>query len=323
MPRRPGRGARRAGTLKTDPDALSDYGRDESDLGTTPADLVVLPRTTAEVSRVLKIAREHRVPVTPCGARSGKSGGSMPVHGGIVLSVERMNAIKEISTEDLVAVVEPGVVTGDLMKAVEAKGLFYPPDPNSWEWCTLGGNIAENAGGPRALKYGVTRDYVLGMEWVMPDGEVLPGGPAHHQGSGRVRPGGAARGKRGHAGNRDGDHPPAPAAAPRGADRAPRLRRRPSAAARAVSAVLAAGVLPRTLELMDDLAVKAVDGKGFNFPPGTGRCVLAEVDGNVPEAVFGELARLGEIAEQHGGEGDLARPGSRASGRSSGPRGGR
>ena len=159
--------------LKTDADALSDYGRDESDLGTTPADLVVLPRTTAEVSRVLKIAAEHRVPVTPCGARSGKSGGSMPVHGGVVLSVERMNAIKEISTEDLVAVVEPGVVTGDLMKAVEAKGLFYPPDPNSWGWCTLGGNIAENAGGPRALKYGVTREYVLGMEWVMPDGEVI------------------------------------------------------------------------------------------------------------------------------------------------------
>ena len=109
-----------SGALKTDPDALSDYGRDESDLGTTPADLVVLPRTTAEVSRVLKIARQFRVPVTPCGARSGKSGGSMPVHGGIVLSVERMNTIKEISTEDLVAVVEPGVVTGDLMKAVEA-----------------------------------------------------------------------------------------------------------------------------------------------------------------------------------------------------------
>ena len=162
-----------APALKTDPDALSDYGKDESDLGTTPADLVVLPRTTAEVSAVLKIARAHRVPVTPCGARSGKSGGSMPVEGGIVLSVERMNAIRSISTEDLVAVVEPGVVTGDLMKAVEAKGLFYPPDPNSWGWCTLGGNIAENAGGPRALKYGVTREYVLGMEWVMPDGEVL------------------------------------------------------------------------------------------------------------------------------------------------------
>src|SRR5262249_44264693 len=100
--------------LKTDPDVLSDYGKDESDLGTTPADLVVLPRTTEEVSRVLKIARAHRVPVTPSGARSGKSGGSMPVLGGVVLSIERMNTIRSISTEDLVAVVEPGVVTGDL-----------------------------------------------------------------------------------------------------------------------------------------------------------------------------------------------------------------
>src|SRR4029453_8237204 len=123
-----------------------------------------------EVSGVLKIAREHRLPVTPCGARSGKSGGSMPVNGGIVLSVERVDAIKGISTEALGAGGGPGVVTGDLMKAVEAKGLFYPPDPNSWGWCTLGGNIAENAGGPRALKYGVTREYVLGLGGVLPSG---------------------------------------------------------------------------------------------------------------------------------------------------------
>jgi len=285
--------------LKTDADALSDYGRDESDLGTTPADLVVLPRTTAEVSRVLKIAREHRVPVTPCGARSGKSGGSMPVHGGVVLSVERMNAIKEISTEDLVAVVEPGVVTGDLMKAVEAKGLFYPPDPNSWGWCTLGGNIAENAGGPRALKYGVTREYVLGMEWVMPDGEVIRVGRRTIKGVAGYDLVGLLVGSEGTLGIAT-EITLQLLPLPREVQTALLVFDDVRAAARAVSAILAAGVLPRTLELMDDLAVKAVDGKGFNFPPGTGACVLAEVDGNVPEAVFGELARLGEIAEQHG-----------------------
>src|SRR5215469_2342330 len=277
--------------LKTDADALSDYGRDESDLGTTPADLVVLPRTTAEVSRVLKIAREHQVPVTPCGARSGKSGGSMPVHGGIVLSVERMNAIKEISTEDLVSVVAASLITEDLMKAVEAKGLFYPPDPNSWGWCTLGGNIAENAGGPRALKYGVTREYVLGMEWVMPDGEVIRVGRRTIKGVAGYDLVGLLVGS---------EVTLQLLPLPREVQTALLVFDDVRAAARAVSAILAAGVLPRTLELMDDLAVKAVDGKGFNFPPGTGACVLAEVDGNVPEAVFGELARLGEIAEQHG-----------------------
>ncbi len=159
--------------LLSDAEQLQAYGRDESDLGTTAADLVVLAENTAQVSHVLRTAQAHGVPVTPCGARSGKSGGSMPVEGGVVLCLERMKAIRRLSVEDLTVVVEPGVVTGDLMKAAEEVGLFYPPDPNSWEWCTVGGNVAENAGGPRALKYGVTRDYVLGLEWVMPQGEVL------------------------------------------------------------------------------------------------------------------------------------------------------
>src|SRR6266849_6692073 len=135
------------------------YGRDESDSGEFPPDLIVFPESTPQVSKVFQICQSLRAPVTPCGARSGKSGGSLPLRGGVAMSLERMNRVKSI--------------TGDLMKAVEARGLFYPPDPNSLEFCTMGGNVAENAGGPRALKYGVTRDYVIGLEWVLPDGTAL------------------------------------------------------------------------------------------------------------------------------------------------------
>lgn len=287
--------------LRTDADALADYGRDESDLGTTPADLVVLAETTAQVSHVLRTAQAHGVPVTPCGARSGKSGGSMPIEGGVVLSLERMKAIKRLSVEDLTAVVEPGVITGDFMKAAEEVGLFYPPDPNSWEWCTLGGNVAENAGGPRALKYGVTRDYVLGMEWVMPRGEVLRVGRQTIKGVAGYDLVGLLVGSEGTLGI--------------ATELTLQLLPRPKVvqtallifsdvqeAARAVTAVLAGGILPRTLELLDEVSIRAVDGKGFNFPPGAGAAVLAEVDGNQADAVFAELAQLGEIAAAHGAQ---------------------
>jgi glycolate oxidase len=288
-----------ADAFRSDPDVLSDYGRDESDMGTTPADLVVLPRSTAEVSQVLRTARVHHVPVTPCGARTGKSGGSMPLEGGIALSLERMKAIKSISVEDLTAVVEPGVVTGDLMKAVEARGLFYPPDPNSLEMCTLGGNVAENAGGPRALKYGVTRDYVLGLEWVLPDGEVIRVGRRTIKGVAGYDLVGLFVGSEGTLGVAT-EITVQLLPRPRVVQTALLVFADVRSAARAITAILAAGILPRTLELLDEVAVRAVDGKGFNFPPGTGSAVLAEVDGNESEAVFTELARLGEVAEAHG-----------------------
>jgi glycolate oxidase len=287
--------------FRSDPDLLADYGRDESDMGTTPADLVVLPRSTAEVSQVLRTARANQVPVTPCGARTGKSGGSMPLEGGIALSLERMKAIKSISVEDLTAVVEPGVVTGDLMKAVEARGLFYPPDPNSLEMCTLGGNVAENAGGPRALKYGVTRDYVLGLEWVLPDGEVIRVGRRTIKGVAGYDLVGLFVGSEGTLGIAT-EITLQLLPRPRVVQTALLVFADVRSAARAITAILAAGILPRTLELLDEVAVRAVDGKGFNFPPGTGSAVLAEVDGNESEAVFAELARLGEVAEAHGAQ---------------------
>src|SRR5215472_13666244 len=130
-------------------------------------DAVALPRSTKSVSALLKFANARRIPVTPRGAGYGYVGGCVPVKGGIVLSMERMNRIREINAEDFVAVVEAGVVTKDLQDAVEEKGLYYPPDPASRADTFIAGNIATNAGGPRCLKYGVTRDYVLGLEVVL------------------------------------------------------------------------------------------------------------------------------------------------------------
>jgi glycolate oxidase len=141
-------------------------------------DAVVHPQTAAQISAILKLANLERFPVFPRGAGSGFTGGSLPTRGGIVLTTERMDRILEIDQENLVAVVEPGVVTEQFQQAVEKVGLFYPPDPASLKFSTLGGNVAECAGGPRCVKYGVTKDYILGLEVVTPLGDVITtGGP--------------------------------------------------------------------------------------------------------------------------------------------------
>ncbi len=139
-------------------------------------DAVLFPQSAEEISHVLKLANSENFPVTPRGAGSGFSGGSLPVEGGVVLSLERMNHVLEIDSENLIAIVEPGVVNLDLQIEAERFGLFFPPDPSSLKFCTIGGNIAECAGGPRAVKYGVTRDYVLGLEVVLPTGEIIDTG---------------------------------------------------------------------------------------------------------------------------------------------------
>ncbi|MCP3101337.1 FAD-binding protein [Myxococcus sp. K15C18031901] len=285
--------------LRRDADTLASYARDESDSGVFPPDVVVFPRDTAQVSAVFKACVEQGVPFTPCGARTGKSGGSLPLRGGVAVSLERMNRIRSISVEDLTAVVEPGVITGDLMRAVEAVGLFYPPDPNSWESCTLGGNVAENAGGPRALKYGVTRDYVIGLEWVLPDGEVVRVGRRTIKGVAGYDLVGLFVGSEGTLG----------VATEITLQLIPLPRKVMTAlvvfpsvldAARGVSAVLAGGILPRCLELIDDVALRAVDGRGFTFPAGAGAAVIAEVDGASEDGLWEELSRLGDICTQQG-----------------------
>jgi glycolate oxidase len=136
-------------------------------------DVVVHAETSEQVSRIVRLANSEKIPILPRGAGSGFTGGSLPIKGGIVLVLTRMNRIVSIDTDNLVAIVEPGVVTGRLQKEVERLGLFYPPDPASKDFSTLGGNIAECAGGPRCVKYGVTRDYVLGLEVVTPTGDII------------------------------------------------------------------------------------------------------------------------------------------------------
>lgn len=151
----------------------SDYGSDETeDFHFMPA-VVVKPATATEISSILKLANRENIPVTPRGAGTGLSGGALPVFGGIVLSTERLNKIIEIDERNLQAMVEPGVINQVFRDAVEAKGLFYPPDPASRGSCFLGGNLAENAGGPKAVKYGTTKDYVLNCEVVLPTGEII------------------------------------------------------------------------------------------------------------------------------------------------------
>ncbi len=157
----------------TDEESLIYYSSDETeDLSFKPL-VVVKPDTVEQVSSIMKIASRHKIPVTPRGAGTGLSGGALPLFGGIVLSTEKLNRIISIDEQNLQATVEPGVINQVFRDAVEAKGLFYPPDPASRGSCFLGGNLAENSGGPKAVKYGVTKDYVLNCEVVLPDGEII------------------------------------------------------------------------------------------------------------------------------------------------------
>jgi glycolate oxidase len=162
------------------PETLAQHAADKWFASREP-DVVVLARNTDDVSRTLRFAHRARIPVTPRGAGFGYVGGCVPVQGGIALSLARMRTIKEIDFADGVAIVEPGVITGELQAAARAQGLFYPPDPASLKDCSIGGNIATNAGGPRCLKYGVTRHYVLGLEVVLADGRVLRTGGRTHK----------------------------------------------------------------------------------------------------------------------------------------------
>ncbi|WP_147794920.1 FAD-binding oxidoreductase [Cellulomonas sp. Y8] len=172
------RAALPAGSLVTDPDALRDRSQDGSATPPTGDPVaLVQPSTTAEVSAVLRAAHAHGVPVVPQGALSGLAGGANAVPGAILLSTARMTEIRRIDPVDQVAVVQPGVVTKDLVDAVAARGLFYPPDPASYAQSTVGGNIATNAGGMRCVKYGVTRDFVRSLEVVLADGEVVRTSP--------------------------------------------------------------------------------------------------------------------------------------------------
>ncbi len=159
--------------VSIDEETLHHYGHDETELLSFPPEVVIKPRTATEISKILSICNRDLIPVTPRGAGTGLSGGALPSLGGVLISTERMNSIIEIDEENFQVTTEPGVITEELQEAVKAKGLFYPPDPASRGSCFIGGNISENSGGPKAVKYGVVKDYVLNLEVVLPTGEIL------------------------------------------------------------------------------------------------------------------------------------------------------
>jgi glycolate oxidase len=161
-----------AGSVRDDEQSRAAYAADALGQG-HPPDLVVIPKTTAEIAQVTRLCTEYRIPLVVRGAGTGYTGGAVPTLGGVVLSLERMNRILEIDEVNLLAVVEPNVINGDLQRAVERVGLFYPPDPASLETSSIGGNVAECAGGPRAFKYGTTKRYVLALEAVLPTGQIV------------------------------------------------------------------------------------------------------------------------------------------------------
>lgn len=160
----------------TDEESKTNYGHDETEHLLYPPEVVIKPRTAEEISTIIKICNQEKIPVTPRGAGTGLSGGAIPHLGGVLLSTERMNSILQIDEQNLQVITEPGVITEVLQNAVKEKGLFYPPDPSSRGSCFIGGNIAENSGGPKAVKYGVVKDYVLNLEVVLADGSIISTG---------------------------------------------------------------------------------------------------------------------------------------------------
>ena len=163
------------GAVVQDPEKLTEFGNDGSDQSNTP-DLVVEATSASQIQALMRLANRYRFPVTPRGLGTGLTGGSVPLFGGVLLSLAKMNRMLSIERDNLIAEVEPGVITLDLQNAVKKHGLFYPPDPASLDTCSIGGNAATNAGGPACVKYGTTRDYVLGLEAILPSGELITAG---------------------------------------------------------------------------------------------------------------------------------------------------
>ncbi|HWJ25284.1 MAG TPA: FAD-binding oxidoreductase, partial [Flavisolibacter sp.] len=159
--------------VSVDEEVLNAYAHDETEALHFPPDVVIKPGSAEEISAIMKICNQNKIPVTPRGAGTGLSGGALRHLGGVLLSMERLNKIIKIDERNLQVITEPGVITEVLQESVKAKGLFYPPDPSSRGSCFIGGNIAENSGGPKAVKYGVVRDYVLNLEIVLPTGDII------------------------------------------------------------------------------------------------------------------------------------------------------
>ena len=279
-----------------DPDTLATHGGDKWFAAHQP-EVVLFARSTDDVSKVLRFASRQKIPVTARGGGFGYVGGCVPVRGGIALSLIRMNRIKEINFADAVAIVEPGVFTADLKARARAQKLFYPPDPASMKDCTIGGNVATNAGGPRCLKYGVTRNYVIGLEVVLANGDVLRIGGRVHKNKTGFDLIGLFVGSEGMLGVvteitlRLLPLPPARAtlsAAFAGATQA----------AEAVQAIFAAGFLPSSLEIADHFTLEAARrDSGKTIVPEGNAHLLVDLDGQ-EESVRSESAAIRELLQK-------------------------
>lgn len=285
----------------TDMETRNHYGHDETEDYVFPPNVVVKPANAREISEILKLANEYKMPVTPIGARTGLSGGALCIYEGIGLSMERLNKIIRIDERNLQVITEPAVITQVLREAVLDKGLFYPVDPSSQGSCWIGGNVAENSGGARAVKYGVTKDYVLNLEVVLPNGEIIWTGANTLKNSTGYNLTQLMVGSEGTLGiitkivlkllpkNTHNVLMLAPFF-------------KAGQACEAVSAIFRAGIVPSALEFMERDAIewtlKHVDGIIVPTKPSHEAHLLIEVDGNYPDVLFSEAEKITAVLEQ-------------------------
>jgi glycolate oxidase len=286
----------------SDHDSLENYSRDETEnLHYLPA-VVIRPRTAEEISALMKLCHQHRIPVTPRGAGTGVSGGAIPHRGGVLLCTDRLNSILEIDERNGQVTTEPGVITEVLQNAVKEKNLYYPPDPSSRGSCFIGGNIAENSGGPRAVKYGVVKDYVHNLEVVLPTGEIIWTGANTLKNSTGYNLTQLIVGSEGTLG-----------IVTKIVLRLiplPRLDllmlvpfRNLEEAGEAVSAIFRAGFTPSALELMEinalNIVSRMVDSHVVPVTEDTAAHLIIEVDGNDPDTLMKEMEAIGELLSRY------------------------
>ncbi len=287
--------------LFTDAQTRNHYGHDETEDYVFPPAVVVKPANAQEVSAVLQLANQNHIPVTTIGGRTGLSGGALSIHQGIGLSMERFNKILQIDEQNLQVTVEPAVITQVLREAVAQKGLFYPPDPSSQGSCSIGGNVAENAGGARAVKYGVTKDYVLNLEVVLANGDIVWTGANTLKNSTGYNLTQLMVGSEGTLGVVTKI---VMKLLPQNTHNVLMLVPfyQAAQACEAVSAIFRAGIVPSALEFMErdaiDWTLQFVEGLNVQVKDGIQAHLLIEVDGNYPEILFSEAEKIMAVVDQ-------------------------
>ena len=285
----------------TDEATRNHYGHDETEDYVFPPSVVVKPANAKEISEILKLANIHKIPVTAIGGRTGLSGGALCIHKGIGLSTERLNKILNIDEQNLQVVVEPAVITQVLREAVAEKGLFYPPDPSSLGSCWIGGNVAQNAGGARAVKYGVTKDYVLNLEVVLANGEIIWTGANTLKNSTGYNLTQLMVGSEGTLGIITKI---VMKLLPKNSHNVLMLVPfyKAEQACKAVSAIFRAGIVPSALEFMErdaiDWTLKFNSNINVNVKDEVQAHLLVEVDGNYPDILFQEAEKIMTVVEQ-------------------------